>query len=436
MNANAPQGWSARLPLTLGLVALLLLVGGFGTWATFAQISGAIIAPGQVEVDKSRQVVQHPDGGVVQSILVDEGDLVAAGDILIELDPGEFQSELALIESQLFEVIARRGRLEAERDDAAGIVFDGLLQDQAAGRAEVSALMSGQIRLFEARQDSLTQEVAQLGKRRSQIESQVEGVQAQQDALGRQLELLSEELASQTTLLERGLAQASRVLALQREEARLKGQAGELTASRAQAEGRITEIEIEILKLTTQRREDAITNLRDLQVTEAELRERRRNLIERLSRLDIRAPVSGVVYGLQIFAPRSVLRAADPVLYIVPQDRPLVIASRIDPIHIDQVFVGQEVTVRFPAFDARRTPELRGRIVQISADAFVEERSQKSYYRSEIVLSEDELAKLPDDLALIPGMPVDAFLRTKDRSPLAYLIRPLADYFTRAFRES
>ncbi|MFV2034005.1 MAG: HlyD family efflux transporter periplasmic adaptor subunit, partial [Halocynthiibacter sp.] len=148
------------------------------------------------------------------------------------------------------------------------------------------------------------------------------------------------------------------------------------------------------------------------------------------------APVSGVVYGLRVFAPRSVLRPADPVLYIVPQDRPLVIASRIDPINIDQVFVGQDVIVRFPAFDARSTPEIKGRVTLISADAFLDESSRQSYYRSEIVLSEDELAKLPDDLVLIPGMPVSAYLRTQDRSPLAYLVKPLADYFSRAFREN
>ena len=152
--------------------------------------------------------------------------------------------------------------------------------------------------------------------------------------------------------------------------------------------------------------------------------------------MDIRAPVSGIVYGKTVYTPRSVIRPADPVLFLIPQDRPLVIASRVEPIHIDQVFVGQEVTVRFSAFDSRTTPELVGRVTQVSADAFVDEATQGTFYRAEIQLGEDELAKLPDGLTLIPGMPVEAFIRTEDRSPLTYLVKPLTDYFKKAFRES
>jgi len=225
-------------------------------------------------------------------------------------------------------------------------------------------------------------------------------------------------------------------LNLQREEARLSGTVGELKAQRAQAEGRITEIDIEILKLGTQRREEAITRLRDLQFQELELAEQRRSLIERLSRLDIRAPVSGIVYGLQVFAKRSVIRPADPVLFLVPQDKPLVIMAQVEPIHIDEIFVNQDVTLRFSALDSRTTPELFGRVVQISADAFQDENTAFSYYRAEIELNEGEMTRLPDGTILIPGMPVEAYIQTADRTPLAYLIKPLADYFAKAFRES
>ena len=221
----------------------------------------------------------------------------------------------------------------------------------------------------------------------------------------------------------------------QREQARLLGQVGELQASAAQAEGRITEIEIEKLKLVTTRREQAITELRDLQYRELELAERRQSLRQQLDRLDIRAPVSGVVYGLTVFAERSVIRAADPVLYLVPQDRPLVVAARIDPIHRDEVYVGQPVTLRFATFDARTTPELYGTVMQVSADAFTDEQAGASFYRAEMVLNEGENEKL-GDLRIVPGMPVEAFIRTSDRTPLAYLLKPLTDYFNRAFRES
>ena len=426
--------WSTRRPMLIGLAALLLLVGGFGTWAATATISGAVIASGRIEVDQNRQVVQHPDGGVVDEIYVNEGDYVEAGALLIRLDASDLRSELSIVESQLFELLARRARLEAERDGADTVTFDPLITETAS--PDIMELRDGQARLFEARRETMNREAEQLLRRREQIANQIDGIRAQQEALTEQLSLIDEELANQQALLDRGLAQASRVLGLRRERANLAGRAGEFAASAAQAEGRITEIDIEILKLTTQLREDAITRLRDINYTELELRERRRTLIDRLDRLDIRAPVSGIVYGKRVFAPRSVVQSADPLLFLIPQDRPLVIASQVPPIHIDQIFVGQEVLLRFSAFDQRRTPELTGRVVQISADAFQDESTQVSYYRAEIVLSEDQQARLPADMTLVPGMPVEAFIRTDDRTPLAYLIKPLADYFAKAFRES
>nr|WP_217430410.1 HlyD family type I secretion periplasmic adaptor subunit [Sulfitobacter algicola] len=420
----------------IGFAALALLVGGFGTWSFTAQIAGAIIATGQIEVDQNRQIVQHPDGGIVARIIADEGDLVSAGDLLIQLDPTILQSQLTVTEGQLFEIMARRGRLEAERDGLDKIEFDPILIEQAESGTNAKSLMEGQTRLFNARNASLENEIEQLEKRRGQIDNQIDGITAQQTALIRQLELIQQELVSQQSLFDRGLAQVSRLLSLQREEASLSGEVGELIASSAQAEGRITEIDIEILKLGTGRREEAISQLRDLQFRELELAEQRIGLKEQLSRLDIRAPVSGIVYGLQVFAPRSVIRAADPVLFLIPQDRPLVIAAQVEPVHIDQIYVGQEVTVRLSALDANQTPELIGRVTQISADAFQNETTQIPYYRTEIVLTEGQIARLPVGATLIPGMPVEAYIRTDNRTPMAYLIKPLADYFNKAFRES
>lgn len=427
--------WSAKRPMIIGLIGLVLLLGGFGTWAAMTEISGAIIASGRIEVDQNRQVVQHPDGGVVEAILVEEGDHVEAGEVLLRLDDTQLTSQLAITESQLFELMARRGRLEAERDSEREIAFDPLLIEVAQDHADAADLMAGQTRLMQARAVSIARETEQLEKRRAQIADQIVGIDAQRTALGRQLELIEMELADQQSLLDRGLAQATRVLSLQREQARLSGTMGDLAAQKAQAGGRITEIDVEILKLGTQRREDAITQLRDLQYRELELREERRALIEQMSRLEITAPVAGVVYGMQVFALRSVIRPADPVLFIVPQDRPLVINAQVPPIHIDKIHVGQDVTLRFSALDQRRTPELVGQVAQISADAFEDEATQQSYYRAEIVLSEGEQAKLPEGVTLIPGMPVESFIRTADRTPIAYLVKPFTDYFTKAFRE-
>ena len=295
--------------------------------------------------------------------------------------------------------------------------------------------MQGQAQLLEVRVTSLARQVDQLGKRRQQIMAQIQGIAAQQVALTVQLGFIRDELADQQNLRDRGLAQASRVLALQREQARLEGQIGALSAETATAESRITETHIESLRLSDTRREEAITRLRDLQLRSWELTEQRRAVLQRLDQRDMRAPVAGIVHGLQVFTRRAVLRPADPVLYIVPQDRPPVIIAQVDPLHIDQVYPGQDVTLRFPALDQRRTPELVGRVVQISADAFSDSVTGASFYRAEITLAKGEASRLPHGTTLIPGMPVQALIRTGDRTTLDYLVKPLADYFSTALRE-
>ncbi|AGI70418.1 type I secretion system membrane fusion protein [Octadecabacter arcticus 238] len=425
--------WSSRRPMTLGILALVILVGGFGGWAGTAQITGAVIVSGLIEVDQNRQIVQHQDGGTVTDILVDEGDVVEKDDLLLRLDAQDLQASLAVVEVQLFETLARRARFEAERDSTVGLVFDPLLDE---GDPEtVASLKAGQTNLFNARLDTIARRTEALSNRKDQIASQIRGILAQQNALGTQLGLIDEELTNQQALLDRGLAQASVVLTLQRETARLQGQSGELTASAGGAEERITEMEIELLSLEAARREEAITRLRDLQFNELELRENRTTLVRQLARLEIRAPVGGIVYGLQVFGSGVVIQPADPLLFIVPQDRPLVIAAQVAPTDIDVLTIGQEVAVRFSALDQRTTPELYGKVALVSADAFTDNANSASYYRAEITLNDGELARLPSNATLIPGMPVEAFIRTANRTPFNYLLKPLSGYIARMFRD-
>ena len=428
------KAWSVRGPMMLGMLALAALIGGFGAWAALSNIAGAVVASGQIEVDRNRQAVQHPDGGVVLTLDVIEGQRVSEGDVLLRLDPSDLQSALSVANAQLNEWRARQARLEAERDLRPGIVFPPDLLEDAAEDADLAELLEGQRNLFAARAETLTQETDQLNRRADQIRAQLEGIAAQREALTDQRDLVEQELVNVQDLIDRGLVEASRGLALRRESARLLGTLGELDASAAESAGRITEIDLQILQLETERREEAIGQLREVRVEQAELAERARALIRQMNQTEMRAPVDGVVYGLNVFGARSVVQAAQPVLYLVPQDRPLVISTRIAPTNVDEVFVGQEVVLRFPAFDARNTPELFGQVRQVSADAFVDEASGVSYYEAEIVLNEGEVARLEDE-TLLPGMPVEAFIRTEDRTPLAYLLRPLADYFNRAFRE-
>lgn len=431
----APRSLTGRRHLVIGFATLALLLGGFGYWSVASRIAGAVVAAGQVQVDQSRQIVQHPDGGVVETVAVREGQAVRAGDLLIRLDGSALKSEHDIVETQLFEAMARRARLEAERDDAVDIRVPQELQAAAAQNPDVAELLAGQRSLFAARRETLLKQVEQLAKRADQARAQADGIAAQSVAGQRQLDLIRSELADTQGLLDKGLAQMSRVTALEREEAGLMGQLGELAALRARTEGQITEIGLESLRLSAARREEANEQLRDVTSAELQLRERRRALQDRIARLDMRAPVSGLVLGLQVTTPRAVIRPADAVLYLIPQDRPLVIAVQISPYNVDEVRLDQPVRLVLPGVQGRLMPELWGRVAVLSADAFLDQATGQSFYRAEILLTPGEMAKL-DGHALLPGMPVEAFIQTGERTPLAYLLQPFTDYFRRAFRET
>lgn len=429
------KSWSFRAPLIIGFVSLLTLIGGFGVWSVQAKITGAIISAGKIEVEQNRQVVQHQDGGVVLEIFATEGQEFQKGDILFQLDGSELKSELAIVESQLFELMARRGRLEAERDSSEEIRFEADVVRAAQLNDDVRGQVDGQQRLFDVRRNSLATQISQLEKRQLQIMDQLAGLDSQIAAFEAQIELVEEEVDAQQTLLDKGLAQRSTLNISKREMARLNGSLGDAIAQRAQALGRSTELDLEIGRVWTIRREEAISRLRDLEFQELELSERRRSLMNRINRLSIRAPVSGIIYGLTVFADNSVIRAAEPLLYIIPQDRPLVIMADVDPINIDQIKLGQDVTLRFSAFDQKTTPELFGSVKRISADAFDDERMAYRYYKTEIELYPNEQNRLPPGSILLPGMPVEVYVQTHERSPIEYLTKPLTDYFNRAFRE-
>ena len=427
--------WSAKRPIVVGMLTILVLLGGFGAWSMLTHIDGAIVAPGLIQVEQNRQVVQHPDGGVVAEIDVTEAQTVKAGDLLIRLDGSQIKAELTIVEGQLFDSMARRSRLEAERDDLDAPVFTKDLLDLAAAKPEVADQIEGQRRLFTARKETQAAQISQLNKRMDQINSQVDGIQSQTDALADQIALITPEIDDQQKLLDKGLTQSARLVDLRREAARLQGNMGELAGNRAQAEGRATEIQLQILQLQSARREDANTQLRDMGDRTLELAERRRALTEQVARLEVRAPVSGIVLGLAVTTPNAVVRAAEPLLYIIPQDRPLIIVAQIPPIHVDEVHVGQSVRVIFAAFSARTTPQLEGHLVSISADAMSDQNTRQSFYRAEIELNAGEIEKLHGQ-TVIPGMPVEAFISTGNRSPMVYLLKPFTDYFNMAMRES
>ena len=427
--------WGSGRFVVLGMVALLGLLGGVVYWSVTTEISGAIVTSGRVEVESNRQIVQHPQGGVVGEILVADGDRVEAGQVLLRFDAVLTESELAITEGQLYELIGQKSRLLAERDGADEIVFDPEIVEAAQSLPKVAELIEGQKALFSARRASLGEELSQWGERSRQINNQIEGSQAQLASLNTQSELLAQELADQQSLLDNGLTQSSKVSALRREVASFGGRIGALDAEIAQSRARLAEIEIERLKLSSSLREDAIGALRDLQPREIELRQNRLSLLEVLDRLALRAPRAGVVYGLAVHTTRAVVQPAEPILYIIPQDEPLIIRTQIPTQHIDQIRAGQPATLRFSSFDQRTTPEIFATVVNASADVFTDERTGQSYYSAELRPNPGELDKLAA-LEVLPGMPVEAFIKTDARTPLEYLVKPLANYFNRAFREN
>ena len=432
--AKKSDGWNASRHIIIGFVCIAVLAGGLGSWSATAKLEGAVIASGQLRVETRRQVVQHPDGGVVGEIMVREGDLVKSGDVLIRLDGSKLDSELAVLESQLYEMMARRGRLGAEQLDAESITFDPELLEAAKSDTEIQALVDGQRTLFTARHSTLARELDILEERKVQISEQITGAEAEIKALERQSELIAAQLKDQQSLLEQGLAQKGRVMALEREEARLEGERGQLVARTAQLRGQKAELDAERLRLAANRREEAISNLRELGYRELEMKQRRIALNERRSRLDVRAPLGGVVLDMTVHALKSVVRAAEPILYIVPSDSALVVDALIEPVNIDVVHTGQEAILRFSAFNIRTTPELAGTVAKVSPDAIVDEQTKLAHYRAEVLMKEGELTKL-EGRELIPGMPVEVYIQTGRRTPINYLLKPITDYFNRAMRE-
>ena len=426
--------WNHRHFLLIGYTALFVLVFGLGAWAAVTQIAGAVVSSGIIEVEGNRQVVQHPDGGVIAEIDARDGDEVAAGDVLVRLDGSALITELGIVEGQWFEILARKSRLSAERDGLEAIAFDPELIERGLTDKSIAGIVKAQEQQFEARLKLNRDERDQLDEQKTQIAEQNVGLESLRDSTRLQIDLLSKEITSQEALLRQGLTEQTKVLTPQRELARLRGTEGQVQASLAESRGKIAEIEVERLRLASEFRDKAITELRELEFREIELRERRRDLKDRIAKLDLRAPVSGVVYGSTADTIRGVIRAGDPVMYVVPKNTPLVVRAHVEPIHIDQVHVGQEATLRFSAFDARTTPEVSGTVKAVSADAFEDRQRGTRYYRADIEIDATIQEKL-GNLIILPGMPVEAFIRTEDRSAWTYLTKPLTTYFTRAFRE-
>ena len=434
-NSERRPTWLIWKPLSIGIVSTVLLVVILGIWGTKTSISGAVIGKGKVQVSSGRTALQHPVGGVVHDILADDGDSVAAGDVVLRLDDAPLRSELTIIEGELFETLANEARLEAEIDDRRELIPHPLLAQVSLENLEIKFLLERQQRRLTSFYQSLDAQWALIDEQIKQVEEQIVGVEAELAAKIQRSQVIGQELQQIQELSEKGLVKFSVIYTLQKDQLATQGDVGRLTARVAELKGKISELRLKLHTLAPAEKEKSVEELSKLRPGKTKLMENRSRIIDEMSKLEIRTPISGTIHDSQILGLRSVVGAAKPLMYIVPNDRPVSIAVRIDAADINQVYFGQTASLKFSAFNRRSTPTILGRVSNISADAFLDPTTRKLYYDVEVSLLEGEIDKLGEN-TLISGMPVDAFISTESRSPLNYITKPIMDYFDRAFRDA
>jgi HlyD family secretion protein len=417
----------------------VVALGGFGGWASTTDIAGAVIASGTVVVESSVKKVQHLTGGIVREILVKEGSEVEAGDVLMRLDDTLTRANLGVVQSQLDLYIAREARLVAEQDELGSVTFPEVARD-GSSRAAAERAIAGEERLFQARREGREGQRAQLRERIAQIGEEIRGLTAQQQSKDAEIKYIGEQLVGVSELYKKNLVTSERYVQLQRDQAHLQGERGQLIADTARSRGKIAETELQILQLDQDFRTEVLKGLRETQAKIAELQERANAAADELKRTDIRAPQAGIVYQLDVHTIGGVIGKGDTVMQIVPRADVLIVAAKVVPQDIDQVTVGTSVRVRIAAGNRRTTPDLVGKVTVVSPDLMHESEAtpkgvqSQQYYLARVALSEEEL-KSVGELQLVPGMPAEVYIRTQDRTPLNYLLEPLREQIARTFRE-
>jgi len=424
---------SIRRHLLAGLVLVLVLGAGLGGWASTAELSGALIAPGSVVVDSNVKKVQHPTGGVVGELLARDGDVVKTGDVLVRLDDTVTRANLAIVTKNLDGLQARAARLQAEQQGLDEIVFPRSLLDRADD-PDVKNVMASETKLFNVRTNGRTGQKAQLRERVTQLNQEIAGLAAQQAAKDQEIALVEKELVGVRSLYEQHLVQLSRLTVLERDAARLAGERAQYMASMAQAKGKITETELQIIQIDKDLVSDVSKDLRETNDKIGEFVERKVTAEDQLKRTDIRAPQDGMVLQSTVHTVGGVITAGDAIMMIVPQADALSVEAKVNPQDIDKLAIGQKTLLRLSAFNQRTTPELNGVVTRVSPDVTTDQRTGQSYYTIRVSLPREEVGRL-GEAKLIPGMPVEAFIQTGERTMLSYLIKPLSDQLMRTFRE-
>lgn len=419
--------------LLFGLCTTVAMVVGLIVWGFTTNLAGAVVASGTVVVESAVKKIQHQTGGTIGAILVREGQHVKAGDVLFRLDDTMTRANLQILSQQYDRALARQARLEAERLGKPGIAFPQALTERAAD-ADIAEVMGGEQALFTSRTSSLAGQQAQLGKRIEQLGRQIDGLNAQKTATDQSFKLLSKDLTDVQSLYAKKLVSMERVSDLQLNVARMQGESGRLAAALAEAEGRISEIKLQIIQLDDQMRADVNKDLRETEGQEVELLEKKLVAQDQLSKVDVRAPQNGYVQEMTIHTVGGVVGPGEAAMLLVPDADGLVIDAAISPVSIDDVTIGQPVSIRFSAFDMTTTPVCEGTVERVSADLIRDPRTQTSFYSVRIDL-DDEKACLQGTRKLVPGMPAEVHIQTGERSVWSYIMKPLTDQIARAFKQ-
>lgn len=398
-------------------------------------ISGAVIGQGVVTVESNIKTVQHLDGGLIAAINVRNGDRVKEADVLIRLDETAARASLGVITARLNEVYAQRARLEAEDRNLPEISFPESMQASAANDPRVSDLMAAQNSLLITRRNRQLGEKGLLTQQVDQLGEQINGLNAEHTAKKRQAELIAQEITSVRPLMDDGLYTQSRFLALEREAARLDGEVGKLTGDIARAHSAVIETKLKIAQIDKETSQTVLTELREAQSKITELEEQRVATVDRLNRIDIRAPRAGIIHNLAVHTIGGVVSPASPILEIIPEEDELIVDVRIAPSDIDQVKAGQSTQVRFAAFNQQSTPALQGRVKKVSAAQLTDRATGVQYFSAIVEIDPTQLIRLGPTNLLLPGIPAEVFIETTARTALSYFTKPLVDAMTLAFRE-
>ena len=423
-----------RRNMTGSVAAVMLMLVSVTAWAAYAPLSGAVVAPAVVSVEGSIKKIQHQAGGIVEALHVREGQRINIGDPLLRLDDALIRANLGVILNEVRAAHARLVRLKAERDGRLELNFHEYGIQWSGDTIELKELLQSERVVFETRLKVTRGQKLQFRERIAQLLQEIEGLRQQLAATNEQLRVGQAELKDLEMLLGQGLAQRTRVTTLQKEVLRNEGTAGELKAKIAQAKGRISEIELQIIQVDQDILKEVARDIREAETRLGEQMEKRGAVEDQLKRTLIKAPESGFVHQLSVHTIGGVVGPGEQILLIVPTETDLIIEARISAQDIDQIKQGQRTRVRFPALASQMTQEIEGEVYRVGADLTKEAATGQSYFTAGIRLPVNEISKL-DGFRLLPGMPAEAFIKTGERTFGSYLVKPILDQLHRAMRE-